>query len=440
MKHIKYLIVIFLLVVLFPQPVFAYDAQEIDLSIHTDEEDYTELLCDANYWTTQSFNKDTSIVIESTTAFKYLYIEWDRIPSKYTYTYNSITNEGGTNQFLHELIELEDITKTLTINTQDNLSIANIYAYTKGTLPKDIQSWDKPSTNADMLFFATHADDEILFLGGALATYADKQADIQVAYLCDFFLTEPVREHEKLDGLWESGIKHYPINGTFTDLYCESLDEALELFDYDNVLQYVNDVIQNCKPQVLVTQDINGEYGHGAHMLLVKAVLEAIDNTKDKDHQVSKTYLHLYDKNKITLDLNQPLDTFENRTALQVAKDAYKKHVTQQVWDNLYVTDDPNDINSKYYNASYFGLYQSLVGDDTGNDMLENITLHKDEVEIEVEAEVEEEVDIPLIIEDPFMNCDPTTYSQPNSNKNIYIFGITLMIIALVILIKRKFR
>ncbi len=32
---------------------------------------------------------------------------------------------------------------------------------------------------------------------------------------------------------------------------------------------------------IVVTQDLNGEYGHGGHMLLAKAVCEAVDNSND---------------------------------------------------------------------------------------------------------------------------------------------------------------
>ena len=48
-----------------------------------------------------------------------------------------------------------------------------------------------------------------------------------------------VREHEKLDGLWESGVKHYPVNGEFDDIYATDLNGAMSVYSYDDVLGYV---------------------------------------------------------------------------------------------------------------------------------------------------------------------------------------------------------
>ena len=91
----------------------------------------------------------------------------------------------------------------------------------------NVQRWEAPLYGmTDILVFSTHADDEILFLGGVLTNYGGEQnLNVQIAYMCDFFLTEPVRQHEELDGLWECGIKNYPVKGTFEDLYSLSLEK-----------------------------------------------------------------------------------------------------------------------------------------------------------------------------------------------------------------------
>jgi hypothetical protein len=91
---------------------------------------------------------------------------------------------------------------------------------------------------------------------------------------------------------------------------------------------------------------------------------------------VSKTYLHLYDENAVRLELNQPLDGFGGRTALEVASDAYLKHVSQQ-WCWFYVSD------TYQYSCAKFGLYRTTVGVDTvtgyeggeGANMLEHISI-----------------------------------------------------------------
>ena len=90
--------------------------------------------------------------------------------------------------------------------------------------------------------------------------------------MCEFTSSAKIREHEKLDGLWESGIKHYPICGDFPDLYSTSLEAAKKQYIYDDVLSYTTSTIRRFKPLVVVTQDLNGEYGHGGHMLFSHAV------------------------------------------------------------------------------------------------------------------------------------------------------------------------
>ena len=133
-------------------------------------------------------------------------------------------------------------------------------------------------------------------------------------------------------------------------------------------------------------------------MILAKAVTEAVDNSMSATFfpdsaseygvwDVKKTYLHLYPENEITLDLRQPLSKLNDRSALQTAKDAYLKHVSQQ-WCWFYVSD------TNEFSCARFGLYRSTVGADTGSDMTENIITYKKTAELlakEKELELEKE-------------------------------------------------
>ena len=65
-------------------------------------------------------------------------------------------------------------------------------------------------------------------------------------------LTEPVRQHEELDGLWECGIKNYPVKGTFEDLYYLSLEKAKSQYVYDDIISYSTECIRKFKPLVCV--------------------------------------------------------------------------------------------------------------------------------------------------------------------------------------------
>jgi LmbE family N-acetylglucosaminyl deacetylase len=388
-------------------------AQQLDIDITTGGS--ASYLTDGSYYTGNDYAAGDTITITAESAIDSIYIIWDAPVSPWTLYYSAVSeNAGGstntsvsnaqssgnslqcgTNGFLHEYVKLPQDSNSITVNIESSSRICGIYAFSQGELPDFVQTWETPCSEADILVFSTHADDEILFMGGVLATYGGQQGlPVQVCYMTNYWNGQHVREHEKLDGLWESGIRNYPVNGDFDDIYSETLEQAKISYSYDAVLEYVTQQIRTFKPNVVVTQDLNGEYGHGGHMLLAEAVCEAVDNSMNSTFfpeqaqiygtwDVPKTYLHLYSNNKIFMDLNTPLESLSARTAIEVAKDAYLKHESQQ-WCWFYVSD------TYEYSCAKFGLYRTTVGVDTvtgyaadgstdarnGADMLEHITTY----------------------------------------------------------------
>jgi LmbE family N-acetylglucosaminyl deacetylase len=339
-----------------------------------------------------TFSPGQSLKITSETPLQGLYIKWSatKIPGEWTLLAEGEEFTYGTHNFLHEYVPLPKGTKSCTLTFTDRLAgIVEIEAYGEGNLPKDVQIWYPHCEKADFLVFSTHADDEVLFLGGVCVTYAGEKGLLtQVVYLCDFTLDDygymnTTREHEKLDGLWTMGVRNYPVNGSFPDAYSNNIKKAMTQYDYNAVLEFVTENIRRFKPLVLISQDFNGEYGHGAHMMLAKAAADAMEVSADAavypgsaekygTWDVPKAYYHLYKENRLRLDLRRPLTGFNGKTSLEVQKEAYKKHVTQQgYW--FYVSDEKENID-----CAAFGLYRTLVGKDTGiGDMLENITTYE---------------------------------------------------------------
>lgn len=390
----------FLAIILFNIPVRAEESEatEITPDITLSNGGRVSSMTDGSYNTRTSFSSGDTIVITSSEAMYSLYIKWDLVPSQWTLTYNDKTVNCGTDGFLHEYIEIPEGTTSMTITFASKEAICDLHTYSSGTAPAQVQTWKKPCNKADILVFATHADDEILFLGGVLATYGGGQdLAVQVAYMCEFTSTAKIREHEKLDGLWVSGIKNYPVCGDFPDLYSTTLEAAKKQYNYEDLKSFITGTIRRFKPLVVVTQDFNGEYGHGGHMILSNAVADSVDTSKDASvypetasqygtWDVPKTYIHLYDQNKITINLRVPLANMGNRTAIEIASEAYKQHVSQQ-WCWFYVSDDYE------YSCADFGLYRTLVGNDTGNDMLENITTYEEQERLAREAAEKESIE-----------------------------------------------
>lgn len=357
-------------------------ASKVNINIVPANKESTAKIKDGSYSTSITFTADNTLTITPADANERiygLYITWAARPGEWTLTYDGGTKKCGQNAFLHEYVEIPEGTASAVIELSQKEKICNIDAYSAGTLPDDVQVWEPECARADMLVLSTHADDEILFLGGVLAQYAgEDKLDVQVVYFSNYFGGTVIREHEKLDGLWELGVRHYPVNGDFPDQYADDLAAAEKLYGHDEAAAFVVEQIRRFKPQVCVAQDTDGEYGHGTHKLTSAAMQEAVTVSMDSDKypesaaeygvwNVAKTYIHLYGENKIKLDCRQPLDNLGGRTALEAATAAYKKHVSQQ-WCWFYVSD------TYEYSISDFGLYRTTVGEDTGNDMMEHIT------------------------------------------------------------------
>ncbi len=344
-----------------------------------------------------AFAKGQSLKVSSEVPLGGLYIKWSAacLPGEWTLECGDTSITCGSNGFLHEYVELPKGTLSCRLYFPNKeAGIVEMEAYGEGDVPADVQRWLPPCKEADLLILSTHADDEVLFLGGVCVLYAGQEKlKTQVAYMCDFTLNDygyrsVTREHEKLDGLWEMGIRNYPVNGRFPDAYSTTLEKALTQYDYNEVVRFVTENIRRFKPLILVSQDFNGEYGHGGHRLFAKAAAEALGKSSDDmfltdsadkygTWDVSKAYYHLYPENKMRLDVRTPLSEFGGRNSLEVQNAAFKKHVTQQdTW--FYVSDE-----YPKFDCAAFGLYRSAVGADSeGNsDMTENIVTYEDRYE-----------------------------------------------------------
>lgn len=370
-------------------PAMSVSAEELSPRIELPKNGDSKGLQDGSYSTGQTFAGGADITVSSKdgTPISGIYIIWDSPVKPWRMTVGSGDISCGEYGFLHEYIPLEIPTASAVIHIPDGgIRISDIRIFGDGELPEDVQVWNLPVENADIMLVAAHADDEILFLGGIIPTYAVvREAEIQVVYMAEFWSTTKVREHEKLDGLWEAGLRNYPVCGNFKDVYSKDIQTAEKQYSFEDMVEYLVGEIRRCKPQVIVTHDQNGEYGHGFHMLTSKAVVTAVEAAADEtaysvsldaygSWDVPKTYLHLYKENKIRLDLREPIDEMGGRTALEIAADAYKKHVSQQ-WCWFYVSDDYE------YSCADFGLYRTKAGSDSGNDLLENIKTYREQEE-----------------------------------------------------------
>ncbi len=288
----------------------------------------------------------------------------------------------GDTRFLHAYVALpqpaQHVRLAVTSEKKTALRINDLFVLSEGDLPDWVQVWQPTEEKADILFLSTHPDDELIFFGGAIPTYAvEQQRKVVVAY---FTRSNTTRSSELLNGLWHMGVRTYPVIGNFKDSYAKNLKAAYKSAGgKGKVNEWIVGLYRQYKPEVVVTQDTNGEYGHKQHMMIADAAQNCIALAANEDEftastiaygtwQVKKLYLHLYPENQITFDWTIPLKSMNGATGIELAEEAYTLHKTQAS-SGMSVTE----TGTKYDNR-IFGLAFTTVGEDVRkDDFLENI-------------------------------------------------------------------
>lgn len=288
----------------------------------------------------------------------------------------------GDTRFLHAYVALPQpaqyVRLAVTSEKKTALRINELFVLSEGDLPDWVQVWQPTEEKADILFLSTHPDDELIFFGGAIPTYAvEQQRKVVVAY---FTRSNTTRSSELLNGLWHMGVRTYPVIGNFKDSYAKNLKAAYKSAGgKGKVNEWIVGLYRQYKPEVVVTQDTNGEYGHKQHMMIADAAQNCIALAANEDEftastiaygtwQVKKLYLHLYPENQITFDWTVPLKSMNGATGIELAEEAYTLHKTQAS-SGMSVTE----TGTKYDNR-VFGLAFTTVGEDVRkDDFLENI-------------------------------------------------------------------
>ena len=444
----KYILLLLLMV---PFKVYGEEAKNI-----TGNSSYTlnnlriTKISDDNFKTYNTIKPDQELVIESGENVSHVYIVFELSSKSGTLKTDNEEIVIGQNNFLHEYHKLTIPSNKLTFKFNEEVKISDIYVYGEGDKPKEVQDW-KRETSTDLMIFSTHADDEQLFFAGVMPTYINQGKKVHVVYLARHDVGgyyNPSRMHEQLNGLWTLGVTDYPTFGLIPDAYSTSLDVARQQakqagFTEEDIIKFDVTEIRKYKPKVILGHDEKGEYGHGQHQLntftLKTAVKEAENNEYVTDElepvKIYKVYLHLYDDaNKTILDYDIPLEKYDGKTAYQVSKEGYSKHLSQQY---TWFTNWLNGKNSSYtsatqidkYNPAYWGLYYTSVGDDINkNDLFENIPEEKEETK-------EKKTEPTKVTE--------VRYYRKKFNRfilktNIILISFILLCLSLIILIKGK--
>ena len=415
--------VLLILVLLIAVPAQAEEAENLTEGLKVkvvDQNGKVKAITDGKYTTywESSKRKEPWVVLSSEKPIYGLYLCFQKMPDNYVIQKESgdswvTVAEGGSPRFHHAYFELDGL-KTIrilsTMESKNTMGFNEIFAFGEGEVPAWVQRWEEHSGETDILFLATHPDDDVLFLGSAITWYASEQKkNIMVAYLTP---SNTTRRSEALNGLWTMGVRVYPEFGDFPDKYSKPSKIEQEYKDMggrEKVLDWVTELYRKYQPAVVVTQDIEGEYGHPQHKMLVDAAIKCFDRAADSAAssdsaaaygawEVQKLYIHLYgeEADSTAFNWDEPLASHDGKTANEVAEEAFALHKTQEGKGNKFngkrVPFSVAEYGVKRYPNNHFGLYASRVGEDENHtDFLEHIETAVKPAVTEAPAEAEPE-------------------------------------------------
>ncbi len=331
-------------------------------------------------WQPTSNRPGLTVTLPDDGTARLMTLEWLRLPGAFTVTIhgsdgNLLSETQFETGFLLDSIQLPENAAGVTITPASmNAALSTVRVYPEAYAQYAVQDWEPTAEKTDLMLFSAHQDDEFLFFGGMIPYYNSKGKTVTVVYMTN---CGRGRYREALNGLWTAGLRQYPIFVGWRDTSVESLDVALNCWkgDTEDPLLDLVRLIRRQRPEVIVTHDFNGEYGHVQHKLTAKLIAEAAALAADPAYDTEtaawtakKVYIHLYGDSPTRMDWSRPLEEGGVITPLFLAEEGFDRHRSQQ---GIFTVER---YNEGLYDSRAFGLYDSAVGEDTlKNDLFENI-------------------------------------------------------------------
>ncbi|MBQ4437203.1 MAG: PIG-L family deacetylase [Clostridia bacterium] len=262
-------------------------------------------------------------------------------------------------------LPLDGITHLRLRTIKGELRLMELRLYGPGEPPQNVVRFTETADKADLMILACHPDDDVLWMGGLMPIYAGQLGmKVQMAYMTALY---PFRRCEAMDALWFLGVRQGPVFLGLPDRGGITYWQATELWGgREQTAQMIARLIRQYRPEVLVTQDAKGEYGHTQHRAMSAACTLAVKMAADPHVRalrdlppwdVKKYYIHLYEEDSLTLDMELPLSAFGGRNAFELAQEAFRLHVSQQPSRFVMELNGPNDMRK-------YGLAHTTVGPD----------------------------------------------------------------------------
>ncbi len=302
---------------------------------------YEYRLTDQLTATRVSLRADESASFSFDEAPQGLVVKWYEVPTQYTvrqYDIDAVllSEETAATGSLNRYHALSADCRSVTIDSDEAVAISEIAVYGQGALPADVQQWEPTEEKVDLLIVAAQPGAELSQFAGLLPAYAvERDIATAVVYMTD--CGRRARAEEALTGLWGIGIKNEPVFAGFISDN-NDLEFVVEtMWEKDATVGYLTELIGSLNPKVVVTHAPMGEGILSTHAFTGKCVTEAVAAAAEQGlWQVDKLYLNGESADATRLNQELPLAAYGGRTAYGVAKEAYRAHVSQQLyWPTL---------------------------------------------------------------------------------------------------------
>lgn len=268
---------------------------------------------------------------------------------------------------------------------------------------QSLQNWLPDPDKADFMVVTAHPDDEGIFFGGVLPYYTQirNKSTIVIGMTGTESNHAGYNRREELErAAWHYGVRHKPINFGYSDVNSNVANQWEPVEGEQGVVNRLATEIRRFKPDVLLTHDFNGEYGHQAHQVTASALAEAYDVAADPlidlegldPWQAQKIYIHLYNSPGGTAAVPSPTvssngfmyhsweETFPElggKSSRDIANEGLRCHLDPlQVWPQLEVDSRAVQGEQAFdgFHAEDWGLFASEVGPDAvDSDFFQNV-------------------------------------------------------------------
>lgn len=334
-------------------------------------------------WQPRSSSDTVTVTIPAKLDAESIALEWDKAPHKLLLTcYDAdgaellSLQEKNPGKKLNLYYDLPEGTRQVVLRSGDKDNGLNkLRIYQRGQVPVMVQHWQDAPEKVDMLLIVPHMNDETLYFSGVLSQLTAQGKSVLVVYMT----TDDRNKHaEALDCLWTHGVRIHPVFVGFKDYKVDTYSQAERLWGTENTLKAITSLLRRYQPEVVLTQDVNGEYGHQQHIMTSRYVIKGVEAAADSAvypesgaaWQVKKLYVHLGDaEKKLELHFDTPMEELGGLSPMQVAFRAFDKHYSQLKFPTYSLLVDGRD-----YDCTFFSLYRSTVGEDVlRNSFFENI-------------------------------------------------------------------